>query len=92
MYKALIIDDEKPVRIAISKLGAWSRFHLEIPSCAENGKQALTLMRELSPSIVFVDMSMPVMDGVEFLKHATQECGRCAFIVISGYDDFRCMP
>ena len=59
------------------------------PSCAENGKQALTLMRELSPSIVFVDMSMPVMDGVEFLKHATQECGRCAFIVISGYDDFR---
>ena len=29
------------------------------------------------------------MDGVEFLKHATQECGRCAFIVISGYDDFR---
>lgn len=49
MYKALIIDDEKPVRIAISKLGAWSRFHLEIPACAENGKQALTLMRELSP-------------------------------------------
>lgn len=89
MYKALIIDDEKPVRIAISKLGTWSRFHLDIPACAENGKQALTLMRELSPSIVFVDMSMPVMDGVEFLKHATQECGRCAFIVISGYDDFR---
>ena len=59
MYKALIIDDEKPVRIAISKLGAWSRFHLEIPACAENGKQALTLMRELSPSIVFVSSMKP---------------------------------
>ena len=44
MYKALIIDDEKPVRIAISKLGTWSRFHLDVPACAENGKQALTLM------------------------------------------------
>ncbi|MEI3138288.1 MAG: hypothetical protein V8T31_01135 [Lachnospiraceae bacterium] len=31
MWKTLIIDDEKPVRIAISKLGKWSHFQIEPP-------------------------------------------------------------
>lgn len=39
MYKALIIDDERPVRIAISKLGDWNHFHIEMPEMAENGRK-----------------------------------------------------
>ena len=31
MYKALIIDDEKPVRIAISKLGHWRHYNIALP-------------------------------------------------------------
>ncbi len=41
MWKTLIIDDEKPVRIAISKLGKWSHFQIEPPLMASNGKEAL---------------------------------------------------
>ena len=63
MWKALIIDDEKPVRIAISKLGKWSHFQIEPPLMAANGKEALAVMREVHPDLVFVDMSMPIMDG-----------------------------
>ena len=29
MYRAIIIDDEKPVRIAVSKLGHWAAFQIE---------------------------------------------------------------
>lgn len=93
MHKVLIVDDEKPVRIAISKLGAWSRWHIEPPVYAQNGKEALSTMLEIHPSIVFVDMQMPVMDGTEFLKNANELAGKREFpfkiIVISGYDDFR---
>ena len=88
MHKALIIDDEKPVRIAISKLGHWTQYHLEQPEQCENGKEALAVMRELRPSLIFVDMQMPVMHGTEFLEKASGEFTDCAFIVISGYDDF----
>ncbi len=88
MHKALIIDDEKPVRVAISKLGDWDAFHLERPVQAENGREGLIAMRELKPSLVFLDMQMPVMDGTEFLKAASVEFKDTAFIVISGYDDF----
>ena len=88
MWKALIIDDEKPVRIAISKLGKWSHFQIEPPLMASNGKEALTVMREIRPDLVFVDMSMPIMDGITFLKTASAEFPGSRFIIISGYDDF----
>lgn len=90
MHKVLIVDDEKPVRIAIAKLGKWNHWNIAPPVYAENGQEALHTMVEIHPSIVFVDMQMPIMNGVEFLKRASSLCpdGKCIFIVISGYDDF----
>lgn len=88
MYKALIIDDEKPVQIAIRKLGSWSKYHIEPPETASNGKEALSAMRELHPDLCFVDMQMPIMNGIEYLKQASLEFPGTQFIIISGYDDF----
>ncbi|MGN6714981.1 response regulator transcription factor [Anaerocolumna jejuensis] len=88
MYKALIVDDEKAVQIAIGKLGKWHTYHMDPPSLASNGKEGLYAMRELRPDIVFVDMQMPVMNGIEFLKNAKEEFPDAKYIVISGYDDF----
>ena len=42
MLKALIIDDEKPVQIAVSKLGRWSYYGIEPPATAVNGKDGLS--------------------------------------------------
>lgn len=88
MYKALIIDDEKPVQIAISKLGKWHHYNIQTPEIASNGEQGLKIMREIHPSIVFVDMNMPIMDGCSFLEIASKEFPDCKFIVVSGYDSF----
>ncbi|MCR4588155.1 MAG: response regulator [Lachnospiraceae bacterium] len=88
MYKALIIDDEKPVRIAIQKLANWRKYHVSQVYQVENGLEALHSIREVHPDIVFVDMHMPVMDGVGFLEKASREFSNIVYIVISGYDDF----
>lgn len=88
MYRSLIIDDEKPVRIAVSKLGHWKKYGMEPPVTASNGKDGLSAMRELRPEIVFVDMNMPVMDGCSFLERASAEFPESQFIIVSGYDDF----
>lgn len=88
MLKALIIDDEKPVQIAVSKLGRWSYYGIEPPATAVNGKDGLSCMRELHPDVVFVDMNMPVMDGCTFLEKAHHEFPDSQYIVISGYDEF----
>ena len=88
MYKALIIDDEKPVRIAISKLGNWQAYRIAQPELTCNGKEGLAAMHERHPDLVFVDMHMPLMDGCTFLSLATKAFPTSQFIVISGYDDF----
>lgn len=88
MYKALIIDDEKPVQIAVCKLGRWHSYNIETPAIASNGKEGLYAMRELHPDIVFVDMQMPVINGIEFLKSACKEFPNSKYIIISGFDDF----
>lgn len=88
MYKALIIDDEKPVQIAIQKLGNWKYYGVEPPQLAANGRDGLQAMREFHPDIVFVDMNMPVMDGVSFLQAASAEFPDSQYVVVSGYDQF----
>lgn len=88
MYKALIIDDEKPVRIAIHKLTNWRKYHISNVYQVENGLEALQSIREVHPDIVFVDMQMPILDGVGFLEQASKEFSDIVYIVISGYDDF----
>ena len=88
MYKALIVDDEKPVRTAITALGKWAAFGIETPATASNGMEGLSCMRELHPDIVFVDMRMPVIGGPEFLKQASSEFPHAKYIVVSGHNEF----
>lgn len=88
MYKSLIVDDEKPVWVAIRKLGHWNQYQISQPHTAANGKDGLCAMRELRPEIVFVDMEMPIMSGGAFLEQASAEFPESQFIIISGYDEF----
>ena len=88
MYRSLIIDDEKPVHAAIIALGKWRDLKVQTPFSAYNGKDGLSCMRELHPDLVFLDMNMPIMNGISFLKIAREEFPDAKFIVVSGYDDF----
>jgi len=88
MYKALIIDDERPARQAIIALGKWEKYGVEPPLEASNCFVALEMMEKYKPDIVFLDMRLPVMDGLSFLEKAAPAYKNTKFIVISGYDDF----
>lgn len=63
--RVLVIDDDADYRIGL-------RAGLEKAGCevfeAENGQLGLELCRSLQPSIVLLDIVMPVMDGNEFLR------------------------
>jgi type II secretory ATPase GspE/PulE/Tfp pilus assembly ATPase PilB-like protein len=61
----LIIDDNASVRKMLSTM--LSKEHVEIVQ-AENGVQGLNLLYEKLPSVILCDISMPEMNGKEFLK------------------------
>ena len=86
--KALIVDDENPVRIAIKKLGNWAEHDIDSIIVASNGLEGLNILRDEEPEIVFLDICMPIMNGLEFLELAKAEYPATQFIIVSGFDDF----
>jgi two-component system cell cycle response regulator len=63
-YKVLTVDDSKTVRIIVKK--AFKSFDCEILE-AGNGVEGLAVAAKESPDLILLDVTMPVMDGVEML-------------------------
>ncbi|MCZ8516451.1 response regulator [Paenibacillus filicis] len=86
--KAIIVDDEKHVREAIKLLVSWDEHGIDEVLEAQDGLDAIRLIEEKKPEIVFTDMMMPLKNGMELLMWLQQHAARAKTIVISGHDDF----
>ena len=77
--RILIIDDSRISRTIIKKcIGNDAGYEF----CeAENGLEGLEKYRSFSPDIMFLDMTMPVMDGRTFLKEIKKEDMNAKIIV-----------
>lgn len=62
--------------------------HGHVTRTAHDGKEALKLVDEHDPDIIFLDLRMPVMDGIEFLKEYQPKTHHkhVKIIVFSNYD------
>ncbi|WP_379135899.1 response regulator [Paenibacillus sp. sgz500958] len=88
MYKVLIIDDEEPLREAITILGDWKGLGVDELMEATNGNAGLDILRREKIDLAIVDMKMPELNGSELLQIVEQEFPELLTIVISGYNDF----
>jgi two-component system response regulator YesN len=86
--KALIVDDEKHVRDAIRLLVDWESLGIEEVLEAADGASAIAIIEAERPQIVYTDVMMPHMDGIELLRWIRDNAPTCKTIVISGHDDF----
>ncbi|MFQ6044190.1 MAG: ATP-binding protein, partial [Candidatus Poribacteria bacterium] len=78
--KALVADDVQENRDVLSKL--LSDIGVEVETC-ENGQQAVEMVRSHRPDIVFMDIRMPVMDGLEATKQIFSEFSREALKIVA---------
>ena len=65
---ALIVDDERMARQELKRLLS-AHSDIEIVGEATTGEQALELIPQLSPDVIFLDVQMPGMNGFELLEH-----------------------
>lgn len=88
MKSLLIVEDEKMIRHGIATMA--QRCSVEIEGIIEcrNGEEALEILREESIDVMFTDIRMPKMDGIQLVKEIEMIKNRPDIVVISGYDDF----
>lgn len=88
MYRILIVDDEYIERQGLKKiLSNYFDGNLEI-SEAETGKEAIEVAYLKKPDIVFMDMKMPGMDGIEAIEEIQKVSPSSKFAIVSAYDSF----
>src|SRR5438552_18467309 len=84
--RILLVDDQPLFREGLrTLLSVHSDF--EVVGEAGNGEEALKLVRSLLPSVVLMDLQMPVMDGVTATRRLKAEQPECRVIVLTTFDD-----
>lgn len=81
--RALVVDDEAPARRRLSR--QLEALGVEVVGEAEDGEQALSQARALSPDVLFLDVRMPGLDG---LTLAQRHADLPPIVFCTAYDEF----
>lgn len=87
MYKMLIVDDEKTERECIRYLIESGDLSLELRE-APGGTDALAMLKDWHADILFTDVQMPVMTGLELARQAREFLPDLRTIIFSSYAEF----
>jgi len=83
-FTVLLVDDEPDIRDVL-ELALTDAGYAVLK--AENGQEALRIFNETQPPIVITDIKMPVMDGIELLRHVKRQIPDTEVIMITGHGD-----
>ena len=86
MIKVLIADDQKTVQ-EILRGYIEDEPNLELVACANNGQEALDIVKESRPHIVLMDIEMPVLDGLTATKIITEQFIDTYVLIISVHNE-----
>src|SRR5436309_213905 len=84
--RVLLADDHTVVRQGLrALLGAEG--DIEIVGEAENGRQAIQLVKRLLPDVAVIDIAMPVLNGLEATRQITRAVPSTKVLILSSYSD-----
>ena len=82
--RVAIADDTPDIRLMV-RLTLELDPDIEVVAEAEDGCQAIRVVAEHAPDVLILDLSMPVMNGLEALPHVIEASPGTAVIVLSGF-------
>lgn len=89
MRRAIIVDDEESSGEIIKYLIKQSHLPIEVIGQAASGDEAIEMINKLKPDIVYLDIEMPVYNGIEVMEKINSSyTGSINFIVITAYSYF----
>ena len=81
--RAILAEDEPLLRQELAEILGQLWPELEIVAAAADGIAALQALERHAPDIVFLDINMPGLNGLEVARHAS---GRCHVVFVTAYD------
>lgn len=86
--KVLIVDDEYLIRNLLRMRIDWEQQGMTIIGEASDAEEALGQVELLRPDIVFTDIYMPRMDGIELSRILMERYPSLKIVVVTGHDEF----
>ena len=86
MITVLLVDDNGPIRKSLRSLLKGTD-DMQVVATAANGVDAVEKARSYRPNVAVVDISMPIMDGIEATEHIRECCRLTRVIILSAFDD-----
>jgi YesN/AraC family two-component response regulator len=88
MFKVLLIDDEEIVREGLRLTVNWQSLGCGIEAEACDGEEGIKLIKLIKPDIIFTDIRMPGIDGLNMISQIKSLIPECKIIILTGYRDF----
>lgn len=88
MIKFIVVDDEPLALESFAELLDWEGAGYTLAGCAANGIGALQVIRETRPDILFTDIRMPLMDGLELCRQVHENWPDMKIVILTAYRDF----
>ena len=87
--RALLVDDEAYVIEGLLQMIPWEALRVVDVDTACNGDEAYRLYQRKKHDFIVTDVSMPQMNGLEFIRKLRNEGDMVPAVILSGYDDFQ---
>ncbi|WP_236612044.1 response regulator [Caldanaerobacter subterraneus] len=88
MVKLLIADDEQIVLDSIKFIIEKNNVQAEIVGTAKSGREAIEKADLLKPDLIFMDIRMPGIDGIEAIRQTKERHKEMIFVIITAYEYF----
>lgn len=88
MIQILLADDESIFLEFMQTILHWEKYGCEICACAKDGRAALDAILSKKPDLAFIDISMPLMTGIDVCREVRKRKLPVKLIIVTGHDEF----
>jgi YesN/AraC family two-component response regulator len=84
----MLIDDEPWTMVYLKKMFQWKEKGFEVVAEMQNSMEALELADRIHPDVIFTDIRMPIMSGIDLIQELKRRGSRSEFVIVSGFAEF----
>lgn len=89
MIKVLVVDDDKLARKGIISLIHEGQYNMQVIGDVQNGRAALNFLEKEKADLVFADIDMPEITGLELMQICKEKYPDMQFVVLTFYEEFQ---